>query len=143
MANTTQVENQVDGQRVSPVWIPFNVTYDQLATAGLTNNITLFNLNAGEIIHAVKILPVASFAGGAIATYTLSVGIAGTLAKYAAAYDVLQAPGATVFQLSTTAGMESQTAATAIKVAAVSTVANLNAATAGIATISVLVSKAF
>lgn len=127
---------------VTPIWRKYTVTKTQLAAAATTNNITLFTLPAGGIIEAVKIKHSASFTGGSISAYTISVGITGTLAKYAAAYDVFAAPSATAMQLSTTVGTESHTAATAIKVAATSTGANLSAATAGSVDIWVKVSQA-
>lgn len=112
-------------------WVKVTKTFSDLAAAALTNNIEVYSLPAGGVIHAVKIKHSASFTGGAIATYTLSVGITGTLAKYAAAFNVFQAPGATVQQISSTVGTENHTAATSIKLAATSTVGTLDAATAG------------
>ena len=122
----------------TPAWTKYTVTYSQLSAAALTNNIQLFSLPARGTIHAVVIKHSAAFTGGAIATYTLSVGIAGTLAKYASAFDVFQAPGNTVLQSSGGAFTENAGAATSVRVAAVSTGANLSAATAGSATIWVL-----
>lgn len=123
-------------------WTKYTVAYTALSTAATTNNITLFTLPAGGIIHGVKIKHSTSFTGGAISAYTLSVGITGTLAKYATAYDVFQATASNTFQLSNILGSEDHTSTTAIKVAATSTGANLNAATAGSADIWVLTSQA-
>ena len=121
-----------------PAWTKYTVTYAQLAAGALTNDIQLFSLPARGTVHAVVIKHSASFTGGAIATYTLSVGIAGTLAKYASAFNVFQASGNTVLQSSGGAFTENAGAATSVRVAATSTGANLNAATAGSATIWVL-----
>jgi len=121
-----------------PAWTKYTVTYAQLAAGALTNDIQLFSLPARGTVHAVVIKHSASFTGGMIATYTLSVGIAGTLAKYASAFNVFQAPGDTVLQSSGGAFTENAGAAISVRVAATSTGANLNAATAGSATIWVL-----
>lgn len=124
-------------------WLKFSVSHTQFQTAGTTNNITLFSLPAKTLILKTVIKQSASFTGGAISAYTLSVGITGTLAKYLAAFDVFQAPGATVFAASSTSiaqTLENFEASTAIKIAATSTMANLNASTAGAADIYVLTS---
>lgn len=126
--------------QASPAWTKYTVTYAQLSAAALTNDIQLFSLGARQTIHAVVIKHSASFTGGAIATYTVSVGIAGTLAKYASAFNVFQAPGNTVLQSSGGTFTENTVAATSVRVAAVSTVGNLNAATSGSVDIWVLVS---
>lgn len=106
-------------------------TFTTFAAAALTNSVALFFLPPSAIIHGIKISPTASFTGGSIATYTVSVGDGATPALYASAFDVHQAPGADVYQLSSNFGGESMVAATQIYATATSTVANLNAATAG------------
>lgn len=125
-----------------PKWFKFTKTFTDLAFAGTSNDIELFSLPAGAVIHAVKQKHSAAFTGGAIATYTTSVGIVGTLAKYAAAFNVFQAPGNTVFQVTGTIGSENHGAVTSIRIAAVSSGANLNAATAGSVDVWVQISKA-
>lgn len=127
---------------VVPIWRKYTVAYTDLQTAATTNNGTLFSLGAGEIIHATKTKHSTAFVGASITALTISVGITGTLAKYSAAYDVVPAVSATAYQLSTTIGSESHTAATAIKWAAVATGANLSVLSAGSVDIWVLVSKA-
>lgn len=125
-------------------WDKYSVAYGDFSTAGTTNNITLFTLPASTLIHCVVIKHTTAFSGGAISAYTLSVGITGTLAKYIAAFDVFQSVAATAFGVTGAAigaGMESFSAGVAIKVAATSTTANLDAATAGAADIYVLTSK--
>lgn len=124
-------------------WTKYTVLYSALATAGVTNNIELFSLPAKTVVEKVIIKTSIAFLGGLIATYTLSVGIAGTLAKYIAAFDVNQAVGATVFGFSaaTVASTpENFSSATSVKVAAISTVGNLDAATQGSVDIYVLTS---
>ncbi len=126
----------------SPTWVKVTVGYAALAAAALTNDIEVLNLAAAGVIHAVKIKHSASFVGGSISAYTLSVGIVGNLTKYAAAFDVFQAPGNTVQQLTGTLGTENHGAAVSIRLAATSVGANLNAATAGSVDVWLLVSFA-
>ena len=78
-----------------PRWIKVTKTYTDLAAASLTNNIEVYSLPAGNVIHATKLKHSASFTGGTIASYTLSVGITGNLVKYLMAFDVFQAPSNT------------------------------------------------
>jgi hypothetical protein len=127
-----------------PQWVKVGVAipHTSFQTAGLTLSITLFSLVAGGVIHAVKIKHSVAFAGPAIATYTISVGIAGTLAKYASAFDVFQAVSNIAFQTSSVLGSESNGAAINILATAVSTGANLSVSTAGSVDIWALISKA-
>lgn len=113
------------------IWTKYTVPYTSLATAGLTNDIELFSLAAKTMIHNVVLKQSTAFSGGLIATYTVSVGITGNLVKYAAAFNVFQAAGAATFGLNVLPGIENFTGATSIRIAAISTVGNLNAATAG------------
>ena len=130
----------VDGY---PIWVKVagNVNYTYFTTAGTSKSVPLFTLPAGGIIHAIKIKHSQPFQGGAISAYTLSVGITGTNAKYASAFDVKQAVSGTAFQLSTTAGCESTSADTVITATATSTSANLSVATQGVVDVWALVSN--
>jgi len=125
-----------------PKWVKFTKTHTNFQAAALTNSIELFSLPAGAIIHAVKIKHSVAFAGGAIASYTVEVGIAGTLAKYASAFDVFQAVSGTAFFITGIIGSEDHGAATSIKATATSTVANLDQSTAGSVDVWVLLSVA-
>jgi hypothetical protein len=118
---------------IEPVWQHVGVAISDtaFATAGTTNSIALFTLAAGVIIHAIKIKHSASFAGGSISAYTLSVGVSGWLTKYAGAFDVFQAPGGTAFQMTQDFDEENNSGTTSVVITATSTGANLNAATAG------------
>jgi hypothetical protein len=126
-----------------PVWVKVGNALSHVAfqTAAATISLPLFNLAPAGVIHAVKIKHSAAFVGGAIATYTMSVGIAGTLAKYATAFDVFQAPSNTAFQMSSVLGSENNGANTSILVTAVCTGANLSASTGGVVDIWALLSK--
>lgn len=122
----------------NPAWVKYTKTYTDLAAAGLTNDIELFSLAAKEVIHAVVLKASTAFSGGTIATYTLSVGISGTIGKYAPAFDVKQTVGNNVFGFNELPGMENFSSATSIRLGAISTVGLLNAATAGVVDVWVL-----
>jgi len=115
----------------SPTWKKITKTYADFSTAAPNRNIVIYTLPAGGVIHMVKTKHSVAFSGGAIATYTVSVGITGTLTKYATAFDVFQAVGGTVYQLSSLVGGESQSTNASIRAEAICTGANLNAATTG------------
>jgi hypothetical protein len=126
-----------------PTWTKYTVAHTALQTAATTNNISLFILPAKTMIHKVVVKHSTAFAGGAIATYTVSVGIIGTLAKYIAAFDVFQAVSSTAFSIAAAtvnAGVEDFSSGVAIQIAAISTVANLNATTQGSVDVWVLTS---
>lgn len=122
-----------------PKWIKIPVTFSTFSIAGLTQNVTIYSLPAKAVIHSVFINTTTPFSGGLIASYTMSVGIAGTLAKYAVATNVFT--GATLPVPALVSGVESMSAATDIKAAVISTVGNLDTATAGAADIYLLVSN--
>lgn len=125
-------------------------TFADFSSAGASFDIELFQLPAAGLLHAIKLRHTAAFTGGAISAYTLSIGITGTLNKYMEAQNVFAAPPTTgggrivwapffnYLAASTLAslfagafGHENQLGATSIRLAAVSTGANLNVATAG------------
>ena len=115
-----------------PRWKKFTVTHTDLQTAGLTNDIELFTLPGGGIIERIMMKHSEAFAGAGISDYDISVGIAGNLTKYAAAFDVDQAIGDTVFALVANAGCETfNSGGASIRVSAVSVGANLDQTTAG------------
>ncbi len=125
----------------APKWTKYSVVHTALQAAALTNNIELFSLPAKTVIHKVIIKPTTAFAG--TTSYTLSVGIAGTLAKYIAAFDVKQVVANTTFGVAAAtinATPENFGSATSIRLAAVSTVEDLDDSTAGAADIYVLTS---
>lgn len=124
----------------APQWIKVTKTFSDLAIAGLTNDITLYTLAAREYIHDIKIIPTTAFSGGLIATYTLSVGITGSLLKYAAVVDVFTGNISLSLIHTPISGLESTFGTTDLKLSAVSTVGNLNAATAGSVDIYILTS---
>lgn len=123
------------------VWQAFTVSATDFTAEATSEDIELFSLPATGVIHAVKIKHTTSFNDGGSGSFTLSVGIAGTLTKYAGAFDVFQATGDTVFQMSSVVDSEDHGSATSIRVEAVSDV-NVSLVTAGVAIIWVLTSTA-
>lgn len=117
------------------MWTSYTVAYSDLAAAGTSNSITLASLPAKTVLHAVVIKHSASFTGGTITNYTLSVGVTGTTDKYASAFNVFQAPGNTIGQLSGSLFCDNFAAPTTVLVTGTSVGGLLNTATAGSATI--------
>ena len=122
-----------------PKWVKITKTFSDFSTAALTNSITIYSLPAKAIIHSVQLNAPTLFSGGTIAAYTISIGINGTLTKYAAATNVFT--GATLQPPSAIVGVENMSSATNILATAISTVGNLNAATAGSVDIYLLISR--
>ncbi len=122
----------------NPNWIKITKLFSDFSTAGLTNSINIFSLPAKGVIHAVFLNPTTLFSGGIIASYTISVGISGTPAKYNAAANVFTGAGLPT----PTAGIfvENMSGSTNIQATSISTVGNLNAATAGSVDIYILIS---
>lgn len=124
-----------------PRWVKFGPQATDFTAGGTTEDIEVFALPAGGIIHGAKIRHVFAFSGGGASSFTLSVGIAGNLTKYASAFDVFQAPSDTTFQVSNVFFSENHGATTSVRVAATSDVA-LSGVTTGGAEVWLLVSVA-
>jgi len=136
----TQFSKKTISQKVPPAtmaevsrWIKVTKTYSDFSTAGLINDIEIYSLPAKSVLQSSIIKPTTLFTGGLIATYTISVGIFGNLAKYALSYNVKQAVSDTAFGLgvSISPTVEDFGAAKSIRASAISTVGLLNAATQG------------
>jgi hypothetical protein len=112
-------------------WFKFTKTFGDFSTAGLTNDIEVLSLPVRGVITKVVLKHTTAFSGGAIASYTVSVGITGNFIKYAAAFDVFQATGNTVFGFNNLQNMENFGAAVSIRAQATATGANLDQAAAG------------
>lgn len=131
-------QNQVDETYI----MRRRVTYADFSAGALVNQLALFTLGPGEKIESVTIKHDVSFTGGAIAAYTISVGIVGNYVKYAPAFDVFQAVAATTFQDSNLPNFENMAAGeTTIYAEATSVGAFLNAAAQGEAQIHVKVRR--
>ena len=131
-------------------WIRITKTFADFSFAGLTNNIEIYSLPAGASLHSAIMKHSTSFGGGAIATYTMSVGIIGDLTKYsyATTFDVFQAvsdialfpyPPPARSLLAT--GIEDWGSVKSIRGSAISTGANLDQAVAGVIEYYLLVSQ--
>ena len=110
-------------------WVNYSLTDADLTAAATSQEITLFTSTGSQVIEGVIIKHPTSFTGGGCSAVTTSVGITGNTAKFAAAFDVFQAPGATVFQSSHQATPEFTS--TAVFARFDSTGCNVNALTAG------------
>jgi hypothetical protein len=125
-----------------PSWTKFTVDYTDFSIAATSNDVHLFALPPGGIVHGVKIKHSPAFSGGSLSEYRISVGIASNLSKYASAYDVFQAVSDTEMDLSDGLFTENHGASVSVRAEATSVGANLSAATAGVAEIWVLTSVA-
>lgn len=112
--------------------------YTHFSDTDMANDIEIFSLPIGAVLVDVFARVTTAFSGGTIATYTISVGIAGTLNKYMLANSVastgdLTASGTKGTALTTPGqtNVESFTGATSIRAEAITTVDNLNSATQG------------
>ncbi len=124
----------------TPRWVKVTKTRQDFSAASTTNDISIYTLPIKGYIHDVKIVPNTAFSGGGIASYTLSVGISGSLAKYAVATDVFTG-NTTVSAVHTPLiGLESLSATTTIRAQATSTGADLSDASAGAVTFYLLIS---
>lgn len=125
-----------------PRWRQYTVAESAFTAAAASEDIELFSLPAGGIIQAVKIKHSTAFSGGTLSAFTVSVGITGTLDKYASAFDVFQAVADTTMQLSNSFGTEDHGSATSIRINAAATGDTVNNATAGSVDVWVLWSVA-
>jgi hypothetical protein len=141
--------DKVQAKQAVPRWEKFTIDYTDLAALGAVGSgaVTVQTLPDGGVIQAVKIRSTVQWAGGAISALSGEVGISGTPAKYAAAYDMWAAPGDANFAATFTAGTEENTlagggAGTAILLTATATGGNLDELTAGEVDVWVLWSAA-
>jgi len=120
------------------------VGYADLAVAATTNDIEIYSMPAKGHVLDCWIDVTETFLGGAIASYTLSLGVAGALADLMFAGDsftattILKSYGAAKDDESY---VKSNVATTSIRIAATSTVGNLNVATQGIADVYLIVAE--
>lgn len=112
-------------------WVKVTKTFTDFSFAGLTTDIDVFTLPARGVITKVVLKHTTAFSGGAIASYTVSVGITGNFTKYATAFNVFQATGDTVFGFNNLQNMENFGATTSIRAEATATGDNLDQAAAG------------
>lgn len=132
----------VNGYSVStsvPQWIKVTKAFSDFSTGGLTNDILIYTLPSKGYISDVKVAPTTAFSGGTISAYTISVGIAGALTKYAIATNVFTGNTTLTAIHTPLPGLESLSTTTAIRAQAISVTGNLDAATAGSVDIYLLI----
>lgn len=130
-----------DALEAVPYWFKFSITHTQLQAAALLNNIELYSMPAGGLIHGAKLKQSIAFAGAGITSYDISLGFAGELEALLPLYPVDVAPANDVFAIAQTFDSRNHGAAVSVKVSAVSVGANLDQSTAGAADIWLLVSE--
>lgn len=122
-------------------WIKVTKSYTDFAAASTTNDIEIYSLPAKGVVQAITLKHNASFTGGAISGYTISVGVPGDLEKYINTTDVFTAPSDTTFNDGDMLNeVEDFGSTTSIRAQAISTDANLNAATQGTVDFYLLIS---
>jgi hypothetical protein len=114
-----------------PTWKRISIDYSLFTAGALTESITIYTLAANEFIHDARIVPVTDFSGGAIASYTISVGITGDLTKWRGNRSVFTGNTTATLAEGASGGMGSFSVTTDVKATAITTVGNLNVATAG------------
>ena len=130
----------LSGSTATPVWLKTTLAYTDFAAAALTNTITLTGISAKTMIHQTVIKHSTAFSGGAIASYTVSIGVAGSNSKYAVPFNVFQAVSNTARSITQADDVESFTGSSTIQATATSTGANLSAATTGSVDVWLLIS---
>lgn len=125
---------------VTAHWVKVTKTYADFAIAGPTNDISVYTLPSRGYIHDIKIIPSTAFSGGLISAYTVSVGPAGSLTKYAVATNVFTGNTTLASIHTPLVGLESTSGTTDIRAQAIATTGLLDAATAGVVDFYFLVS---
>jgi len=125
-----------------PGWItPITVQHTAFQTAGLTQDISLYTLPAGGLIHGVKLKQSVAFAGTGITSYSLSIGFVGALDDLLIDYPVDAAPADDLFAIAATFDSRNHAATVDVRIRATAVGANLDQSTAGTAQIWLLVSR--
>lgn len=124
-----------------PAWQKFSVSHLDFQTAGLTQNISLYSLPAGGLIHGVKLKTSEAFAGAGITDYFLSLGFVGALDDLMIEYSVIPAVANDTFAIAQTFDSRNHGAAVDVRIAARAVGANLDQSTAGEADIWLLISR--
>lgn len=107
-------------------------THTDLQAGALENDIELVVVPARTVVMAVLVKHSEAFAGD-FSEYKVSVGVAGTLTKYSAPFDVMQAVGDTVLYMAHQWGAETwDSGGTSIRLSAVAVDGDLDTSTAGI-----------
>ncbi len=139
--NTEQIQSVV---AVTPKWVKITKTYADFATAGLTRTISIFSVDAGDkaYLHDVYIVPTTEFSGGLIAAYTISIGTSTNNTKFLLASNIFtgNTTATSLHTLQPRIVDAESNGQFDITATAISTVGNLDAATAGSVDIYLLIS---
>lgn len=136
----TYVDTEIAGASGTFQWNKYTKTYADFSAGATTNSITLVALPAKRMVHGVVIKHSTAFSGGGITSYTVEVGVAANVAKYASAFDTFQAVSDTTGQTYMCFGLENFGASTNLLATATAS-HNLNMATAGSVDIWLLTSN--
>lgn len=124
----------------APTWVKLTVTYQDLAAAALTNDISIYSLPGKGIIQDCKVFPTTTFSGGSISSYNITIG---TVAIHNAIHTNMSVFTASTGDLGVyvagTTGVPSLSAATDIRLYATAVGDNLDQADQGSMDIYMLV----
>ena len=118
------------------------IRYNTSLSAAFVFTGAILIMPPAAIIHGIKIKHSTAFTGGAVATCVLSIGVVGALDKYATAFNVLQVPGDTIYEVSSGLWSENNAVPINMVYTITTTGAFLNALNQGICDIWVLMSIA-
>jgi glucose dehydrogenase len=72
----------------TPFWVKKTLTYADFEAVATTDDASVYTLPIGATVHQVVIKVNTPFTGGSLSTYTISLGVSGTVTKYLAATSV-------------------------------------------------------
>lgn len=119
-------------------WNKYVFNYSDFSIASNTNSIPLLTLGPKESIEQIRIKHGASFSGGLISDYRISVGLSGDLNKYVSSFDVFQVVSDDAKLRAVISEDESETLSTLVLVTAESFGGNLSDAISGQVEIQVI-----
>jgi len=98
---TINITSAGDPPAYVPRWVKVTKTFTDFSTAATTNEIVLYTLPAGAMLHAAAVKHTASFTGGGVYAYSVSAGLPGGVpgddTNALTTFDVFQAPGGGTF----------------------------------------------
>lgn len=112
-------------------WYRYTISYTQLQTSGLTNEIQYALLPARGVIDAVLIKSATVFAGTSISSLTFEIGINGETNRHIAGYDALASVSDTNNVLAEVRDFFSLSSTKSLRIKATAVGANLSALNAG------------
>ncbi len=120
-ANTTRRQRrtaQTTGIAIVPQASYYKLDYTDLAAAATAATVTFVTLPPGAVVFGAKIKHRTAFGGGGIGSYTIEIGITGSLDKYMPAFNVFQAVSNTALSFDWTPDAENHGVDTEIKATA-------------------------